>query len=67
MPVAHEGEWRPNEQTSKTTKAAAGGEFRKNNIGVFIFIYILFYIYYTSTVRIDATGYFAQAYKTNCN
>ena len=31
MPVAHESEWRPNRggQASKTTKAAAGGEFQK--------------------------------------
>jgi hypothetical protein len=46
MPGAHKGEWRPNdgERASKTTKAAAGGEFRKNNIEAFIFIYIYIYI-----------------------
>ena len=46
MPVAHKGEWRPNGgRASKTTKAAAGGEFRKNNIEVFFYfiIYILYY------------------------
>jgi hypothetical protein len=41
MPVAHKGEWRPKRRrASKTTKAAAGGEFRKNNIEVFFYLYI---------------------------
>ena len=39
MPVAHKGEWRPKQWASKTTKAAPGAN-SKNNIGVFLFLYI---------------------------
>ena len=45
VPVAHKGEWRPKRRAaSKTTKAAAGGEFRKNNIEVFLSLYIIYTI-----------------------